>query len=536
MKMLKSSLIGCFLVLIFMISCKREELSWDMDLTVPIAFASLSIDNVIDDSISATSADGSLRIVYHTQIKGLDTDTLFEIPDTTIVNFFSIPFGTVNLIEGSWLTNGPQQQTQYALAPLQLVYATVQDGKIFLHMQNDIQKRVLMTYAISSATLNNVPISLNFTLPAATSATVSSTLDTIVDLSGSTVDFTGINGDRVNTVVTLFTAQIDPTDFGQVTIGPADSVIAKSTFSGVKPSYIRGYFGSSDNAIGPEETYISFFSKVQSGQLGLDSLSVTFTLENYAGIDARFTVNNLWSRNSRLGQTIFLNHALIRNPVNINRASYSNSYPPSIPQIYSWRFDNSNSNVKSLIEQMPDYFGYDFSLFTNPLGNVSGNNDFLYPAFGINAFIDIDMPVSFFADQLVLVDTLDTDFGTLSEQGIQTANLKLFVNNGFPFDATIQIYLLDANNVVTDSIVASPGTIYSAPLSNSGGYFFANGSSQSLLTVPLNEAQTIAFLNSDRLVIKSRYDTNSNPNYVKIFTTNRLDLNLTADFEYRVNN
>ncbi len=536
MKLLKSSLVTSVLVIIFMISCRREELSWDLDVTVPIAHASLSLDNILADSITSVDADGSLRIVYRSKIPGIDTDTLSNIPDTTIRYSYNLPFGSVNLIEGSWLTNGLPVQTQYDLAPLQVVYAILREGKIYLHMQNDIQKRVIVRYVIPSATISGNPVDVSYTLAAAQSSTVGSTLDAVIDLSYHEIDFTGLNGDRVNTLVTQFSAQIDPTDFGTVTVVPADSVIADATFSGVKPSYIRGYFGSEVIQIGPEETYISFFSKVQSGTLGLDSLTMTFTLENYAGIDARFIANNIWSRSQRLNQTIYLNHSIIGNPTNINRATYSFGYPPSIPQIYTWTFNNSNSNVVDMIELMPDFLGYDFSLYTNPLGNVSGNNDFLYPDFGINAYIDINLPVKFFADQIVLVDTIPTNFGIATAEDIQTAHLKIFASNGFPFDAKIQIYFLDANNTIMDSIVADPGTIYSAPLSSSGGYFFANGATQSLIAIPMNETQTSIFVNSSRLLVKTILDTNTNPNYVKIFTTNRLDLNVTADFEYRVRN
>jgi hypothetical protein len=405
-----------------------------------------------------------------------------------------------------------------------------------VRMQNDIQKRVVVTYVLQSATFNSVPATFNYVVPAAPSATQGSILDAELDLSNYEIDFTGLNGDRVNTLVTVFTAIIDPTETGMITVLPADSVIINMTFEDVRPSYIRGYFGSEITQVGPEESYLSFFSRVQSGQLGLDSVTMKFTLENYAGLDARFTVNNLWSRSTRTGQTIFLNHSLIGNPVNINRAPYSFSYPPTIPQIYSWTFDNSNSNIVNLMEEMPDFLGYDFSIFTNPLGNVSGNNDFLYPRFGINAYLDVDIPVNFFADQIVLVDTLETDFGTLAEDNVRKANLTLFAGNGFPFDAAVQIFMLDANNNVSSSIVVAPGTIYSAPLAFSNGYYFASGATQSVVNIALDEAQTTAFLNSTRLLIQSTFHTNTNPNYVKIFTTNRLDLNLTADFEYRVNN
>jgi hypothetical protein len=233
-----------------------------------------------------------------------------------------------------------------------------------VRMKNDIQRRVIVTYVLQSATSNSVAATLTATIPAAPSANQPAYLDSELDLSGYEINFTGTNGDRVNTMVTSFSAIIDPTE-PPVTVYPPDSVGVSITFEDIRPSYIRGYFGSEISQIGPEESYVGFFSRVQSGQLGLDSIYMTFTIENYAGLDARLTVNNLWSRRSLTNQMISLNHSLIGTPVNINRAAYSFAYPPSIPQIYSWQFNRTNSNIIDMVEILPDYFGYDFSLYTN---------------------------------------------------------------------------------------------------------------------------------------------------------------------------
>lgn len=534
MKRLNAALFFALVTLVFIVSCKRDDPSWDLDLTAPVAYGSLSLDNLIADSLTSSGADGSVRITYHTKIEGLNADSLFNIPDTTVINSYNLPV-QANLSSGTYLVNNVPTQTTYALAPAQLVYGILERGDMIVHMQNDLQKRVIVTYEISSATLNGNPAIITYVMPAAPSATVASVADLVVNLDNYEINFTGLQGDRVNTLVTRFTAQIDPTDVGTVAVVPADSVVAKITFSDVRPSYIRGYFGSEISQIGPEESYVGFFSRVQSGQLGLDSIYMTFTIENYAGLDARLTVNNLWSRRSLSNQTVMLNHSLIGSPVNINRAMYSFAYPPSIPQIYSWQFNNSNSNIVDMVEIMPDYFGYDFSLYTNPLGNVSGNNDFLYPRFGINAYLDLDIPVNFYADQLVLADTIETTFGIENVENVQTANLTLYADNGFPFDAGVQVYLLDGNAAIIDSIIAQPALIYSAPLTSSAGYFFSSGFTPTVLQIPMNEVQTQRFLNSSRVVVKARFNTNTNPMYVKIFSTNRLDFNLTADFEYRVN-
>lgn len=536
MKRLKSAGFACFVVILFIVSCKRDDPSWDLDLTAPVAYGSLTIDDLLADSLTSTGADGSVRITYHTEVPGINADTLFNIPDTTIDTSYHIPIGSLTIDQNTVLINNAPSQTQYDLGAAQLVYGILERGKAKVHMKNDIQFPMLVTYILQSATLNSVPASFSYVIPAATSPTQAGTLDAELDLTNYEIDFTGLNGDRVNTIVTVFSVRGDPTASGGTTAFPADSVSMSITFEDMRPSYVRGYFGSELIQIGPDESYMSFFSRVQSGQLGLDSIYMTFTLENYAGLDARFTVNNLWSRSQLTSQTVYLNHSIIGSPVNINRAAYSFGYPPTIPQIYSWRFDNANSNIVDMFEIMPDFLGYDFTLFTNPLGNVSGNNDFLYTRFGINAYLDVDIPVNFFTDQLVLVDTIDTDFGITNAADVQTMNLTMHAGNGFPFSAQMQLLLLDANNIVTGSIIAAPGIIASAPLSLSGGYYFANGATQSVLSIPLNETQTQQLLNSTRIVMQSVFDTGTNPNYVKIFSTNRLDFNLTADIEYRVNN
>ncbi len=536
MKRLKSVVFACFIGLLFIISCKREDLNWDLDLTAPIAYGTLSLDNLIDDSLTCTGADGSLRICYHTAVPGINADTLFNIPDTTLYNNYNWPFGPNTVIPGqSFIVNQPTQTT-YQLQSAQLVYGILERGKAKIHFRNEFQCPMLVTYSLQSATLNSASAAVTFVMPAAPSSTVASEKDTVVDLTGYEIDFTGLNGDRVNTLVTIFSVSVDMSAPASTPVNSQDSVKVDITLEDMRPSYVRGYFGSELIQIGPEESYLGFFSKVQSGALGLDSITMKFTLENYAGLDARFTVNNLWSRRSATAQSVYLTHSLIGATTNVNRASYSFGYPPSIPSVYSWTFNNANSNIVDMFELMPDYLGYDFTLLTNPMGNVSGNNDFLYTKFGINAYIDVDMPVNFYADQILLVDTVATDFGIANPEDIKEANLSLFVGNGFPFGANIELYLLDANNNLLDQIVTTPGLVASAPLSFSGGYYFANGATQSLLSIPLNEAQTASLLNSTRVVLKVTLDTGTNPNYVKIFTTNKLDFNLTADFEYRVNN
>ncbi|HLG04325.1 MAG TPA: hypothetical protein VI731_12075 [Bacteroidia bacterium] len=514
-------------------SCRKGSPSWETGLLFPIAYGSISIDNLITDSLITEGADGSVRLVYSTKIAGL-TDSLFEIPDTSIINSYNIPFGSVIFNPGDWITptNNPTQTT-YALGNVELVMGILSEGIITLQLKNDIRRRVILNYEIPCASINGDPFDTSFVVNAAPDSLNASYLTAVIDLSGYTFSFTGTNNNMVNTITTIFSARIDPTETLPVTVYNTDSVAAINTFGGIKPYYIRGYFGSETTMAGPEETGMSFFNRVQSGAIGLDSLTMNLRLTNYIGMDARITVNSLWSRNTRTGQSVYMNNSMIGAPINVDRATYATGTPPSNPSVYNFSFNNANSNAKALVENMPDKLGYAISILTNPLGNVSGNNDFFFANYGIDAQLDVELPLNFYADQLVFEDTMEMSFASVeNKEKILRGHLTLLASNSFPFTAGLQVFLMDANNQVLDSIIPLPGIINSGATMSVNNYIVSAGFSNTQIHIPLNESQTQALLNSTRLIFRATFDTNSAPGYVKIYSTNRLDLQLTADFDY----
>jgi hypothetical protein len=528
----------CAITLLPFQSCRKGDPSWDTGIVLPLAHASLTIDNLMRDSLRAdTNFDGSVKLVYSTKFLGLNTDTILNIPDTTIKNSYNSPITINNLTPGYQLTPVTPNQTTFGVSTAQLVFAVLDQGTMLLHLQNDIRKRVVVRYQIPSATKNSIPFDTSFVVAAAPDSLHSRFYNAVVDLGGYTIDFTGTNHDRVNTISTIFSAVIDPTETGNTNVYPSDTVAAINTFSGIKPFYIRGYFGNETIQIGPEETGFSLFSKIQSGSIGLDSLTMSIDIDNYVGMDSRLTMNSIWSKRTSTNQTVYLNNSIIGTPININRGSYSSSWPDVIPSSYHFQFDNSNSNAKALVENLPDKLGYDVTLITNPLGNVSGNNDFLYAAHGIDATLNVEMPLNLFASQLVIADTIIPDFSSIANrENVLKGTITLNAANSFPFDATVDLYFIDAVGNVTGSVVAAPNTVLSGPVALTNGYYVSQGTTNSLLQIPLNETQTQAMLYCSKIVFVSKFDTNSNPVYAKVFPSNRLDLNLSADFDYHVGN
>ena len=59
----------------------------------------------------------------------------------------------------------------------------------------------------------------------------------------------------------------------------------------------------------------------------------------------------------------------------------------------------------------------------------------------------VDFPLSLIATDLVLVDTTTLTLNA-ENNPIKNGSLTLFAENGFPFDADIQIYILDKNKIL----------------------------------------------------------------------------------------
>ncbi|MBI3509864.1 MAG: hypothetical protein HY064_04315 [Bacteroidetes bacterium] len=535
MKIIGRNLLLIPALCVLLCTCRRGDPSWETGLVFPIAHASMSIDNLVPDSLTSINSDGSVKLVYSTDFLGLNMDTLFDFPDTTITNSYNIPFGNPTFLPGQAVTPNTPNQTTFAVNSAQLVFGILESGILTMKMKNDIRRRIIVNYQIPNATLNGNPFDTSFTVQAAPDSIHANYLTVALDLSGYSIDFTGTNHDRVNTLTTLFTATIDPTETLPVIVYPADTVAVIATYAGVRPSYIRGYFGNQNIHIGPEESYFSVFHKVRSGSIGLDSLKMSLSIDNYVGMDARITMNSIWSRNSRTNNSVYLNHPIIGTTINVNRATYTYSDPPSAPSSYNYVFDNSNSNAKALLENLPDELGYDVTLITDPLGNVSGNNDFLYTQYGIKAKLDVEMPLNFFADQLVIADTSAVNFSSVkNKEKIEKGTLTLYAQNEFPFEAGMQIYLLDAFGNVNDSIVLAPGRINEAITGVQNNYTVAIGYSSSEIKIPISADQTQHLLNSTKVIFKTTFDTHTNPTYVKIFSSNHLDLQLSADFDYLI--
>jgi hypothetical protein len=185
-----------------------------------------------------------------------------------------------------------------------------------------------------------------------------------------------------------------------------------------------------------------------------------------------------------------------------------------------------------MIENLPDKFGYSMQVITNPLGNISGSNDFIYSDRLLKAKLNMEIPLSIVANNLTLADTLDLNISQSNgTQNINDGSITLFANNGFPFDAKLQLYLLNENNTVRDSIFGYANTIVEAPINSS---LRVIGKKLTKITVPISADKMNILYDTKKVVMKVKFNTSAQPQYIKIYSEYSIDIKLVGDFNYTI--
>ncbi len=514
-------------LLLLVSSCKQDSgnAEWDIDLLAPVLTTTFTLQDLVDDSLLIVNPDSSLKLVYVNNFSNLLIDTLLSIPDTTVVNALSLPISTT--IQPGLDLITINTETRYALKDAQLVEAFVRSGQIVVQFQNSLNAGVTIDYAIPSATLNGTAFAITRNVAANASLTET------IDITGYHLDLRGLSGHSYNTLVTSFGGSTDVNGPPVQIVANQPFITVSNSFVDVVPQYARGYFGSPEISVENESAKFDFLKKIIDGQIGLEEVKLSLSLENYIGADGQLEIQNITSVNERTGVSIDLQHEVMGTPINVTRASdaWINSGNVT-PTFKSYVFDNSNSNIRALIENLPHRLDYSLNFKLNPLGNISSGNDFFYYEKNIKTNLELEVPMTFYSDHLTLSDTLDfnADAGRAGSK-VNSGGFRIIADNSFPLSATMTLILIDENNMAIDSLYSLNNI--AAPALD--GNFKSIGSLVSTLDVPISSATADKLNNTNRINIKIIFDTPQAPQLLKIYDHYKMDIKIIADFNYTIN-
>ncbi len=499
--------------------------------TVPLIPAGTSTTR-INQLSSGTIIEGNL-VVTIDQIESPGTGSTKVLIDTTDLLDIDISIRDLLLQEATAIfpdqdffdeTNDVPLENDFELTSMR-----VRSGKLKISGLSTIEDTVRFHYEIPSATLNGgPPFAIDrIVAPAPSGGSISDSWE--FDFSGWDFDLTGKDGTQHNTFYDRMSASIDSTG-SLVTLSSDDSIQLTIEMVDIIGEKGVGYLGQDTIVVTNEDLEVDIFNGITNGLIDFEDVIVTFEANNRIGADMGLQIDKITSINSVYSNNVNLTWAGLGNPIPVNRASESGNPPIISPTIKNEVINASNSNVDVLLENTPNKLNYDLTVFTNPNGNVTNYGDFIYFDDGLDVSLNIEIPLSLIATNLTLSDTSSFNFSNVDKnQQVTGGILKLRGDNGFPFDATVELVLLDADSTVLDTLATSD-ILASAPLN---GDLRVIEPQRSTLYYVINSNNIGSLRNTRSLVFLVSFTT-GNTQHVKIYSDYALDLKLIGDFNYRV--
>lgn len=513
-------------------SCRKsiEKPSWDVEMVAPVVRTTLTLGDILPDSLTTVNPDSSIILSFDNTVYRFSLDTLVDVPDTTINFSYTTPSVQTDIAPGGQIYT-LTDDFDYEIDDVELHELKIRSGQIDVVMTSSVPEAITVTYTLTSSGFQNTngpPLVVVSTVPAAPPGGTSTLVETH-DISGYHLDLTGPTQTEFNKLTTNLVIQNAVTsDTLHVTGGMTVSV--DNSFVDVIPEYARGYFGSRDIDIDPATEEFDAFNRVIGGSLDIDDIDVELEIRNGVGVDATATIHQLSAINSNSGAAVNLNHSSIGNIISIDRAEDFNGWI----DVKTWnaQMNPANSNIDQFFETLPNQMGYDLDILINPLGNVSGSNDFIYYESELVTDLKVNIPLCLIASDLALTDTIDVEIRDTSYAGrVNRGTFTVYSENGFPFDANIQLYILDDNGNALDSLFTD-NLILAASVDGNNDVT-ASATSTQYIDIPASKADLL--YESNRMAMVVKFNTVDAANgFTKLYSHYKLDLKLVADFEYTV--
>ena len=535
-----------------------------LELIASKTFPSIPAGTTVTDtaSLDGKTVNGNLIAnITNMQSPGSTDSVYIDTSDaviTTIRVRDLIPFSAVAVFPTQNILNKSENE-KFGLDDVQLTKIIARQGFVKITAYNTVEDPMYFEYILAGASINDVPLHINAVIPGA-SGGQPGVIDKYFDLTGYTLDLRGagyveqerydvygyssptdLDGDsiispyRYNTFFYTMIGRIDSTG-NIINLSLADSFYVDVGLVDLIPEYAYGHIKQRNEQISGQQD-IDIFKKVTSGSLDLDDVNIALEISNEVGVEAELQINEIRSQNSKSGASTVLSVPASNNPMNVIKPDDPNSTAiPVTAAVSALQLSKSNSNTPELIEIMPDIISYNIDVSINPNfptpPPIGDGDDFIYYGTSLNADLNIEIPLNFVSDKLTLQDTADFKLGDPNVDNIAGGNLTLYIDNGFPMDATIQLYLLDTTNVFLDSLMTSGSFVPAANINTVTGKVESPRSSK--LTIPVSEAKLEDIIHAGKIVFIAQFTSIPQNRLLKIYSNYMIDFKLTADFKYRI--
>ncbi len=409
------------------------------EFAVPLIHSELSIGDITGangNGMISVNNDHTVNLVYTSNIYSRHGYEFFAPADESNAQTLLLSYSDSSTI----YQNGSITKVAPFVMPLtfsnseQIDSLTFRKGDLRINISSDIPHDGVLNISIPGATKNGQPFTKDIPFNAYTNQSVN--VQDVSDLSDYNMK-TNING-TPNRVNIIYTITFNNSNSTLNTLNKNFDIT--TSFDQITPASLFGYFGQSEFMMPSGTSELGVFNNIKSGTIYFDDPKLTLTLKNSFGMPLDATIVQLKAINGDGTQTA------LTGPI----PSPLIDYPLMFGQqaVTTIVFDKNNSNIQQVINGAPRQFVYDIDAGINsPLPSYN----FMGDSSEFRADIKMEIPLRGYAAGFTVQDTLDFSIGEIKE--IESAEFRLNISNGFPVNVYTQVYFMDDNFNVVDSLL-----------------------------------------------------------------------------------
>lgn len=496
---------------------------WNPNLAAPLINSNLNLEDMIaeyNSDLIQVDDDNFISLYYKNKIYTMEVGELVDIPNQVIPKQMALDANEI----ANLTTNGSVQANRSdnfefdAGDEVEIDSMNIKAGVVQATVTSTYKHSGTLTITLPKVRKFGTPYRM--VIPVNYDGSGQVNVQQSGNLAGYTMDLNSPNGG--NEIAIDY--RLDLYDSGNPTL-PIDNINILLNFSDLGFSALFGYLGQHNLSIPADSIDIGLFNNSIAGSLTLEDPRFKLIIANSFGMPVAADVVRFDALSN--SGTVGFTGPNIPGQVAVSSPSLGQIGQSITTEIY---LDKNNSNIDQVLNSKPNQIIYEMNGLGNPNGQSSGN--FATDSSKVEVEIEMELPLHGSVSNLVIQDTADFAFNQEITQ-IEEAMFRIYVENGFPIDANLQLYFIDEYDNPLDSMTTT------TPLVLSSGVIGSNGrvvqSSNQTMDIFFDSGRINNILQVKKVIIRSEMSTAQQGSVpVKIYSDYFLNVRIGAQTKLRV--
>ena len=496
------------------------QYTWSPKFSLPVASANFNFKEFVNegspDQEFETDAEGVVILIYKDTLESQTGSDLFFLFDQSLNQSINLPLNLVNdlPINGS-ITHSQSFDLPFISEPGSTMDSVVlSTGNLFSNLNWDFSQPGNLSITFQSILQNGSPLILSKSFTGALNDRI---FQIDEDLSGSTLMLNnGTNGNRFQ-----FDFEITLNDNG-TPVSTADQLNMNFSFRNLNFTGMYGDLASKTIASDIDTISITFFENIIEGSLFVEEPTIGFTFDNSFGFPIDVDLNTFEAISSQGSLSL---SGPITQSQPLGAPDFSGIGTSVQTEI---EVNKDNSNFRDLIALLPNSLVYQFDGILDP--NNLGSNFVLNNSL-VDVFVEIQVPLFGSVQQLVAFNIFDFDGNDFND--VDFALVRTDINNGFPFEAAVQVYFLDVSDNRLDSLITNGDILVQSAIVDANGIVIQ--STEKITTASFDRQRLDNIQNAVRVEIRASATTfNNGTQSIKILETYLMDVVISLQTQFGI--